>query len=302
MRIGIRLNHIDTFDARRPGNVQGDELIARGWAKALEQRDDVESVRLHGAAQVPDAPLDVMINFSPLPPTTARARNVLYLQNAFPPDEWKGGTVGVFQAVKSLYDGFVFTSVPLMRACAPGAVIPFATDPDFFNFQPDLRLKYKVSFCGNNIRGRQVNQRYLHPAVPYGLALFGNMWQDELPQVYRGKLPMDLLPVLYSSSAINLNAHIPEHILFQTINLRIYDILACGGFILSDEMAAIEAEFGDAVAMTSGYEDMAAQIERFLGDPVGRMERAERGRRQVVEKHTFHSRAPLLMEYLKQVV
>jgi spore maturation protein CgeB len=53
------------------------------------------------------------------------------------------------------------------------------------------------------------------------------------------------LPKLYSESQINLNAHISEHLEWETINLRIYDILACGGFIISDYFESLENIFGD---------------------------------------------------------
>ena len=88
------------------------------------------------------------------------------------------------------------------------------------------------------------------------------MWSPPLAQVCHGKLPMPDLPKVYSSVAINLNAHVREHKKWDTINLRVYDALACGGFVLSDELPSLLDTFGDAVVCTRGDEDEWAKLVR----------------------------------------
>lgn len=39
---------------------------------------------------------------------------------------------------------------------------------------------------------------------------------------------------LYLDCLINLNVYISEYVEMEIINLRIYDILVCGGFIIFD--------------------------------------------------------------------
>ena len=50
------------------------------------------------------------------------------------------------------------------------------------------------------------------------------------------------------------------------MNLRIFEALACEGFLVSDRVPAAEAEFGEAVVFTSGYEDLWAEFVRYLDD------------------------------------
>jgi spore maturation protein CgeB len=301
-KIGLRLFHINTLDVSKPGNVHGDEVVARGWEKYLLRRDDVESVYVYGASGAIAEELDVLIHFNPFLELHPKVKNILYLQNAFAKEKYPGGTSGVFQEVKSKFDGYLFTSQKLMEVCANGAVVPFATDPEYFYPQPSEVYQHPVSFVGNDIRGPIVNLRYFVPAIPFGLTIYGNLWSEPLSQVWKGKLPMPDLPKLYTSSLINLNAHILEHIELDTINLRIYDILACGGFILSDYVESISSMFGDAVVCTEGYEDEWAKLVRYLADPEERQRRSQEGRKIVLNDHTYRNRVETLINYLQQVL
>lgn len=302
LRIGIRLFGIDTFDPAKPGNIQGDELVARGWKKYLERHEAVEVVHLYGARGAIAEPLDALIHFHPELELQPGTKNLLYLQNAFPKEHYPGGTAGVFSRVKDRFDGFFFPSEKLMRACAPGGVVPFCTDPEMFFPQPEEVYQVPVSFVGNDIRGPVVNRRYLVPAMPFGLVVYGNNWSPPLSEVSRGKLPMPDLPKLYSGSRVNLNAHLLEHVEWETINLRIFDILACGGFIVSDHFKALSDTFGDALVYTSGNEDLWAKLVHFLNDPAERARRAQEGRRLVLGGHTYQQRMQDVVTHLREIL
>jgi spore maturation protein CgeB len=337
LRIGLHLIGIGTFDVNRPGNVQGDELVARCWSKYLARHPAVGRIVLYGQGQPHPGDLDLVIHFHPDLEGHPAARNFLYLQNVFPADLFPGGTLGVFQKVKHRFDGFLFTSQRLMRACAPGAVIPFATDPELFRppaggapatapavarggSGPTAVGKLPatapggsgpirsgprpggpaVTFVGNNIRGERCNQRYLVPALPFGLAIYGNnAWQAPLVAACRGKVPMEELPALYAGSAVNLNAHIPDHVTFDTLNQRLYDILACGGFVISDRIDALESVFEDAVLTTDGDDDLWAKLVCSLADGDDRRRRADKGRRLVLDRHTYAHRSAAVVEFLQ---
>ena len=302
LHIGLRLPALGTFEPGKRGNIQGDEQVARAWAKYLLRRDDVRSVTLYDASSHITGDLDVLIHFNPFLDLHDKARNILYLQNVFPESHHAGGTVGVFRQVQSRYAGFLFTSRPLMQSCADGGVVPFATDPETFFPQPDTRYQVPVAFVGNDIRGGSINRRYFYPAMELGLVIYGNDWTPPLSTLCRGKLPMGDLPKLYSTASINLNAHIAEHIRFGTINLRLFDILACGGFVISDHSAALDQAFGEAVVCTDGHEDEWAKIVRYLSDAPERTRRSELGRKIVLDSHTYERRVDDLMTYLHAIL
>ena len=302
LRIGLRLAAAGTLDPAHSGNVQGDEQVALSWKKYLLRDPGVQSVTLFDAASRITDDLDVLIHFNPFLDTHRKAKNVLYLQNAFPPSDYPGGTAGVFRQVQSRFAGFLFTSSKLMQACADGGVIPFATDPETFYPQPTKAYRIPVAFVGNDIRGGAANYRYFQPAADLGLVIYGNEWLPPLAGICRGKLPMPDLPKLYSSASINLNAHAAEHAFFGTVNLRIFDVLACGGFVLSDHNEGVLEYFGDSVVCSDGYEDEWAKLVHYLSDPDLRRRRAETGRRIVLESHTYENRVRDLMTYLHATI
>ena len=299
IRVVIRLAGINTFSTSRRGNVQGDELIARGLEKYLQRHPRVDWARCIGPSDRVPARADAVIHFNPFLDVTTGVKNILYLQNAFPKEAYPGGTVGVFESVRSRYDGFIFTSERLMKCCAPGAVIPFATDPEVFQPKYEPRLEHAVTFVGNNIRKARVNNRYFSPAIQFGLVIYGNEigWPDPFYDCCRGKLPMADLPSLYSSCKINLNAHIAEHVEMDTVNLRLFDILACGGFVMSDRIASLESFFEDSVPATEGGEDLWAQLVLFLSDTAERQRRSVLGRKVVMRSHTYAHRIETLMNF-----
>jgi spore maturation protein CgeB len=302
LRIGLRLPAIGTLKTTGGSNMQGDEQVARSWEKYLKRSECVESVSLYGGKSPIREQLDVLIHFNPFLEIQENVKNVLYLQNAFPEPVYKDGVLGVFRETRSRFSGFIFTSEKLKKACADGAVVPFATDPELFYPQPTESYRLPVAFVGNDLRGAAINHRYLFPAISLGLVIYGNHWAPPLDRVCRGKLPMDDLSKLYSSALINLNAHIPEHIRWGTVNLRIFDILACGGFIISDYTEAVREEFDGAVVCTEGYEDLWAKVIRYTADAEERRKRSLNGRNIVLSNHTYANRVGALIAFLEALV
>jgi hypothetical protein len=303
LRICLNLYGTGTLDMNRPGNVQGDEQVALNWKKYLERREEVAYVHLVAQSLFDGTPYDVVIHFNPFYPSHSNAKNVLYLQNAFPLEHYEGGAIGVFNRVRPNFNGFIFTSNRLMKACVDGAVVPFATDPEVFYPQPDDRFRHSVSIVGNDIRGPVVNERYFSPALPFGLVIYSKTgWSGRLGTAWRGGLLQDDLPRLYSSSLINLNAHISEHITWETINLRIYDILSSGGFVLSDDMPVLHEVFGNAIGYTRGHEDEWAKLALYISDASLRHGCAETGRKIILGGHTYAHRATAIIRYLKEML
>src|SRR5437867_13430806 len=93
LRIGLRLLTLGTFDVSKTGNVQGDEQVARAWQKYLLRCPEIESVMLYDAEAEIGDPLDFLIHFNPFLKLHDKAKNVLYLQNAFPESRYNGGFV-----------------------------------------------------------------------------------------------------------------------------------------------------------------------------------------------------------------
>lgn len=303
LKIGIRLYGVGTLEPSYPFNVQGDEMVARFWKKWLERDERVELVTLYGQhGEIQDE--DVLVHFHPWLEASKKCPNVWYCQNAFPDH---GGVVKVFSDAKNhgKFKGYIFTSEALKRECGTdGAVVPFATDPQVFQPEKHPDYMHSISFVGNGIRGAVCHRRYFEPAIGHGLVIYGNMWHDkgELAHCCRGKLPMNLLNAVYTSSKINLNVHIADHTHHETINQRVYDILACEGFVLSDVHGGVIREFGSVVGQTNGWNLMHGEIDDWIKDDTRRLQCGVEGRKLVLDKHTYAHRVPVILKFLQEIL
>lgn len=298
IKIGIQLAWLN--DGKH-ANYIGDAGVADAWAKYLRRRGDIESVEVFGGDRMQND-CDVLINFHPGLPTHARAKNILYSQNAWSEEQQPGGTVGVFNAVKDRYQGYLFPSEKLRQLCGgEGATTPFAADPEVFTYQPDEKYDLPVTFCGSDIRGDGLNNQYLVPAIPLGLKIWGGPYRSpELQAVHQGRLPEGELPKLYSSSRCNLNIHIKGHSEMEVVNSRIYECLACGGNVLSDYHYGM-LEFSGLIQFTEGGAELTKSLGELAESKASDLTRTNR-RKFILTNHTWEHRMTDLMAYLKGIL
>ena len=295
MKINILIPSTTSLNMQNDGsNVQGDELVARLWGKNLLDDDRVELVDLNGSR--PN--YDISISFTPLIQSTGGFK-VLYMQNCFPKPHWPG-TVEMFHQKKAAYNGFIFPSPGLRNACdEPDALVcQFATDLDLFGPREySSKLDYNLCFVGNKIRDEATNERYMMCVKDRGLAIFGNPygWQNEY---CHGKISIPHEAILYSSSKICLNSHLQEHLEFGSFNFRIFNILACAGFIISDHSQFLEEEFGNSIVFTEGSADLIEKVDYYLDNPHKTLSYREAGMQHVREHHTFKYRMNDLLNWI----
>ena len=125
-------------------------------------------------------------------------------------------------------------------------------------------------------------------------------WTDYHPH-YRG--PADHgeeLTQIYCASAVNLD--IPRLYQRQTVTMRIFDILACGGFLLAERSCAMEAVFTEGVhlAYYDSQEALPDVIGRWVSDPVGRQNIAAAGRAEVLARHQIEHRVAVILQAVAQ--
>ncbi len=106
--------------------------------------------------------------------------------------------------------------------------------------------------------------------------------------VYRGRIDNRIdLPVLYSSSRINLNITVPQ--LRNSYSHRAFEIPACGGFLLSDYRPEAEQffEIDRELICFRTMGDLIQKATYFLKNDKERNEISQRARRRVLEEHTY---------------
>ena len=137
---------------------------------------------------------------------------------------------------------------------------------------------------------------YPGPAAVWGDA----GWTDCQPH-YRGPADHgDELTQIYCASAVNLD--IPRLYQRQTVTMRIFDILACGGFLLAERSDAMEAVFTEGVhlAYYDSHEMLPDVIGRWVADPLGRQNIAGAGRAEVLAKHQIEYRVDVILQAVAQ--
>lgn len=182
------------------------------------------------------------------------------------------------------------------RTATPVEVMLQATDPRRFHrtaVQP--RFRHDVAFVG---KSRDVLRLAVADAISAGLrpAIIGSGWEGLVDPslVVSGYVPNDQLPGVYSSVGVLLNDHWDAMREWGFVSNRLYDTLACATPVISDYMPEIAELFGDAVATYRTPDEMSRQVESTLADPEAARRRAEKGRRIVLESHTFDIRARTL--------
>jgi spore maturation protein CgeB len=171
-----------------------------------------------------------------------------------------------------------------------------ATDPDRFYPQAGAPA-HKLLFVGSARDGRRPIIDDL-AGTPYDLAVYGRKWTGSSldPSHLRGDwIANDRLHQYYASAAIVLSDTWADMRDEGFVANRVYDVLASGGFVISDDVAGIDTEFDGAVPVYHDRDELWRLIETYLADPAGRATLAERGRRIVIDRHTFYARVDAIL-------
>lgn len=321
MKIGFYME----WDKRNSkGDVIGEELLAEALCKELRKDDAVTSVDLYAPNFPVDELLDVMIYLTvDMPPVKPWAKkHVFYWQSA----SYRESLDELFKRFYSWgYDGYIFFSESLlayhMDRGHKGLFLPFGVDPSVFSpLGNDRRFACEVSYIGNDIKGTERTMRYLYPATKFDFALFGNwkiqrhrfrLWKNrelelKLPpykkvfeKISRGRIPEGDVPLLYSNAKVNLNCSMQKAAEWGVVSLRIYQILACKGFVISDPIPAAEKRLQGKVVFSGGGCDLEEKIRYYLVHERERLDIAKRGYDYVLGSETIAIRAKNLLNYLE---
>ncbi len=125
--------------------------------------------------------------------------------------------------------------------------------------------------------------------VPGGIHIWGtDEWKPDFPQNYRGTADHYLdLPKIYIASKINLDiSRINQP---NIITMRVFDILACGGFVLADRNESLLEFFKENwdIVCYDTAEEAVDKSNYYLNHESDRIRISQRGYQKVVNSHTF---------------
>ncbi len=108
------------------------------------------------------------------------------------------------------------------------------------------------------------------------------------------------MPMIFHNSKINLN--ITSRTIQSGIPKRVLDILACGGFCLTNYQPEIGEYFEDGVdlVMYSGMADLAAKVEYYLSHEEERLAIAENGNRKARDAFSLEKRVAQMWDAVEE--
>ncbi len=108
------------------------------------------------------------------------------------------------------------------------------------------------------------------------------------------------LPLFYNACKINFNATSRQ--MSEAVNQRVFDVPACGAFLLTDYQKGLEDLFdvGSEVITYKDKSEIPELVKFYLKYPDERQKVALRGRERVLKEHTYKHRMNSMIEFMKQ--
>ncbi len=164
-------------------------------------------------------------------------------------------------------------------------------------------IKYDIVFVGNHRMGVPLGRKIVQDVgeTPYNFKVWGTGWKSILPEKYYGGQYIDnqRLDELYASSLIALNDHHEDMAREGFVAIRIFDILASGGFCISDRNSGINEIFGDSVPQYESPEHLRELIDFYINNPDERLKLMEKGRK-IALSHTWQKRAEQFLKGIER--
>ena len=82
---------------------------------------------------------------------------------------------------------------------------------------------------------------------------------------------------------------------------RLFDALACGTFVISDKIPSADTLFEGSIVTYDGVDDLKEKIDYYLAHEDERVKIAEKGKRIVLENHTFDDRVCEILDALNEL-
>lgn len=181
--------------------------------------------------------------------------------------------------------------------------LPQATDTDTFKIGPsDVDYAAPVLYVGigrwpprRGPRWMMQNGRSFH--------LYGRFWENYPEgQFLRGNhIPNRDLASAYRSADVVVADHHGSMRTEGFVANRLFDVLASGGVVLSDDVAGLNEVFGDVIPTYANPQELESQLRVLLAEKAQRRQIAAEGRQIVMAGHTLDHRAREWMRLLDQV-
>ena len=162
----------------------------------------------------------------------------------------------------------------------------------------DLGLIFQTTVLGFKIAEIERRRALIELSKHYRVNVYSNSDVSDLLRIqYCGSVDYwSEMPKVFRMSKINLNFTIPN--IKSGIPLRIWDVLGCGGFLLTNYQAEIPYYFkeGEDLVCFDGLEDLCEKVGYYLEHEEERKRIAWNGYHKVREKHSYIDRIHTILD------
>jgi len=173
------------------------------------------------------------------------------------------------------------------------------SDTKRFGFTSDARgPKNGGVFVGNSRKEYRTLVKWsVDSGVP--LTVWGQHWEPFIPaEMIQGQtIENTQLHKTYAGAAFVLNDHWASMRDFGFVSNRVFDVLSCGGRLVSDHLPSIPAMFGDAVICVKDAADFRAKMTGNL--PLYSLQRRREVAEFVHRHHSFDARAEAMCAWVR---
>jgi spore maturation protein CgeB len=159
---------------------------------------------------------------------------------------------------------------------------------------------WRLARCASEIAAAERRLAYVSRLGRFGIHVWGDKgWRaaEAAGVTYRGtaKSYTDLTPI-YCASTINLDIGRLHQL--DIVTMRVFDVLACGGFVLAERSEDLGAlfEIGREIACYSTLDELEHKVAHFLAHPEEARALAAAGREAVLSRHTISKRVGYMLE------
>jgi spore maturation protein CgeB len=160
------------------------------------------------------------------------------------------------------------------------------------NLQKNSEGFWKIYYSIHSRGSLEIRKRYITSVRSTPVTLYAETDPNCEGVIFKGTVDYRTgLRSVYTSHAININ--ISSLQLETSVNNRVFDCFASGGFLLSDyrdDMQEIFPDFWEEITFRSTQE-MNEKIDYYLANPVKREELTQKAQEIVLTEHTYQNRA-----------
>lgn len=214
------------------------------------------------------------------------------------PEKMRGYVDGLIEAQLLVY-GYNF----IEECVTPELIEAFCkVRPELINFPDSMKVDTKAVIAQHIISVKVAEQerlRYLKVlSEHYNVDLYTGSDTSSMPLIHnRGFAKTNTeMPIIFHQSKINLN--LTAKSIRSGLSLRIFDVLGCEGFLITNYQAELPEHFniGEDLEAYTSLDDLMGKCEYYLLHDKERREIAHNGFEKVKKYHTYDIRLTQMLE------